>query len=1049
MSFNDLEAGYGRSIQQENSIDHEYRNAIKSLSQDIFLVNATRGQISKLVGFLGTNRDTPELRKKLHDKQDSTRELAKEVGSRLKGLSAFQESVDDGTRRKRRLEQEKLTKDFQKTLEDFQNIERLALTKTRKAIMSADEAVQQQERDRLNAEENVEEEQPLLDEQRQVQLQVFDNEIGYNEMLIRERENEIREIEQGIIELNTVFRDLGTIVTEQQSLFDNIESNVNNVKNHTNNASEQLTRASEHQKRSRKNAHTKSASIPHIAIVGGGPAGFYTAARLLSRVKAIAIDIYEKLPTPHGLVRYGVAPDHPEVKICMNKFDQVAEDERVRYFGNVEVGTDGLTLEKLRSIYSGVVLSFGASRDRKLGIPGEDGWRPTGSGADSRLEGGILSARDFVNWYNGHPTAQALAPDLESCDRAIIIGQGNVALDAARILLSDIDVLAKTDITENALDHLRKSKIRHVDVVGRRGPLQAAFTIKELREMIKLPNVAFSTDAELVDREIKEGAGLLAKSRPLKRMADLLSKHAAQSISEPPTTGMPSQDKRSWSLQFLLSPVKVTGNPNGHSPQMVVFEKNRLEGPSERPRAVGIGEYVELGCGLALRSVGYASMPMKGAPFDEKKMLVPNIGGRALKADGDVEPGLYVSGWLKRGPVGVIATTMQDAYQTADVVSSDISGGALTATTTNEVDSQLQKLDVMDGHVSYSGWKVLEDHEFNLGKAIGKPREKVTNVKDMLDIITNDYDSGLWFETEIISRLCKKSLPKNMKIAFGQAMSVERFYLNSRNTFALAKVRSTGKQVLVIGKASWELFITQLPVKLSNMLPNIRPSDVEILNIVSFDYEPEFTSFKQKIKEYNQEITRASKLKELKKYRDEAIETRKAKTHRYVSIDCEMWERNNNFILEIGWSIYDPQTDAILDYHHINSNALNLHNGRYVPDYKEGFLFGSSVRAPVSTTVDELKSLFKKLHPVIIVGHGVKGDIDLLKKAKLPFTDVNGFPIKIIDTSQLYMDYTSEPHNPTSVGNMCKNLGIETANLHNAGNDARFTLMAFLKLTQQ
>ncbi|KAJ1675980.1 hypothetical protein EV182_000193 [Spiromyces aspiralis] len=253
MSFNDLEAGFGGPrVSTSAPEDQEYRKVIQGLSQDIFLLNANRGQIGKLVDTLGTSKDTPELRQKLHDKREKTQALAKDIGHKLKELSKYQEDVDDTVKRKRRLEQEKLTRDFQKTLGEFQGVERLAAAKSRQALTQAKTAAQEQEERQLRLEEDQEEEQPLLDEQRHVQLRVLDNEINFNEALIRERESEIQEIEQGIIELNTVFRDLGTIVTEQQSLFDNIETNINNVKTHTSNASRELVRASEYQKRSRK-----------------------------------------------------------------------------------------------------------------------------------------------------------------------------------------------------------------------------------------------------------------------------------------------------------------------------------------------------------------------------------------------------------------------------------------------------------------------------------------------------------------------------------------------------------------------------------------------------------------------------------------------------------------------------------------------------------------------------------------------------------------------------------------------------------------------------
>ncbi|KAJ2467189.1 NADPH-adrenodoxin reductase, partial [Coemansia sp. RSA 2322] len=312
-----------------------------------------------------------------------------------------------------------------------------------------------------------------------------------------------------------------------------------------------------------------SSSEKHIAVVGGGAAGLYTASRLLAKAQDIRIDVFEQLPTPYGLVRFGVAPDHPEVKNCTTKFAQVCDDSRVRLFGNIKIGNGPLlSLERLLSVYDGVVLSYGASEDRKLGIPGED-------------RAGVVSAREFVAWYNGLPEAQELNPDLESSDRVVIVGQGNVGLDCARILLTDPEDLAKTDITARALDRLRRSKVRHVEMVGRRGPLQVAFTTKELREMTKIPGVAFICDRELVARECERWAGQVEKNRSLKRMMDLLLKHAT---GDP--VGGAAGKERSFTLRFLRSPVEVEGGPERGAALGVRFRVNRLEeGAGEAARA--------------------------------------------------------------------------------------------------------------------------------------------------------------------------------------------------------------------------------------------------------------------------------------------------------------------------------------------------------------------------------------------------------------------------------------------------------------------------------
>ncbi|KAJ2701464.1 NADPH-adrenodoxin reductase [Coemansia sp. IMI 209128] len=446
-------------------------------------------------------------------------------------------------------------------------------------------------------------------------------------------------------------------------------------------------------------------ATPHrdtnIAIAGGGAAGFYTAARLLSKTTDTTIDIFEQLPTPHGLVRYGVAPDHPEVKNCMTKFDQVSGNPRVRYFGNVRVG-DTLTLDTLRSMYSGVVLSYGASADRQLGIPGEEL---------------VVPARRFVAWYNGLPEAQGLDIDLRRVDRVVIIGHGNVALDCARILLTDPSDLASTDITAQALSALRESNVKHVEMVGRRGPLQVAFTTKELREMTKIPHLRILCDRDLVASECEKWASFVDSSRSLKRMMDLLMSHAGKGGGE-----------KSFTLSFLKSPVEVTERG-------VRFQVNRLDGPVDQAKAVGTGEYIDTPSGLVLRSVGYATTPIAGAPFDERRRIVPNIAGRVTH-NGDVVPGLYAAGWAKRGPVGVIATTMQDAYRTGDAIIMDITNGHLrSGLPRDSVDEGLRESGVLESCVTNEQWKHLEAFEVEAGRRVGKPREKVTSVDRMLDII--------------------------------------------------------------------------------------------------------------------------------------------------------------------------------------------------------------------------------------------------------------------------------------------------------------------------
>ncbi|KAJ1982243.1 NADPH-adrenodoxin reductase [Dimargaris verticillata] len=517
--------------------------------------------------------------------------------------------------------------------------------------------------------------------------------------------------------------------------------------------------------------------LPRLAIIGSGPAGFYTAARVLNRLSHdVAIDMFEKLPVPHGLVRYGVAPDHPEVKTVMNRFDEVAQAPNFRFFGNVTVGQD-IALAELKSMYDGIVFAYGASGDRSLGLPEEHETR------------GVLSARSFVGWYNGHPDYQDLNIDLTSTDTAIVIGHGNVALDVARVLLSPINTLARTDITEPALEQLKASRVRHVHLVGRRGPVQVQFTTKELREMFHLPDVAFRVDTTVLDHELNRCSEYISKKRPLKRLLALLHKHAsAPALSAGP---LPSRGPairtglgKSWSLDFLRSPKALVTDPipnppsvnDGHSRilRAIELEHNRLVGLLEAPRAEGTGLSETLETGLLLRSIGYQSTPLDHeVPFNSERHVIPNVAGRVLAevpaalttaaaepSPKDVNtptlslapaPGMYVSGWLKQGPVGIIVSTMNGAFETGDSIVADFQARkhaphAAQSSTKDKPSEALcgsghshDALDLLNERgvhvVSYADWKRLEAHEFALGSSREKPREKIRHIAEMLDII--------------------------------------------------------------------------------------------------------------------------------------------------------------------------------------------------------------------------------------------------------------------------------------------------------------------------
>ncbi|XP_033743917.1 NADPH:adrenodoxin oxidoreductase, mitochondrial-like isoform X2 [Pecten maximus] len=367
-----------------------------------------------------------------------------------------------------------------------------------------------------------------------------------------------------------------------------------------------------------------TSSVPHVCVVGSGPAGFYTAQQLLKGNPDIVVDIYEKLPVPFGLVRFGVAPDHPEVKNVINTFTKTAQSERCSFIGNVEVGRD-VTLQQLRKAYSAVVLAYGADDDRTLGIPGEE-------------LNNVISARSFVGWFNGLPQDKDLKVDL-SAERAVILGHGNVALDVARILLTPVDILKKTDISQHALDALSQSCVKEVLLVGRRGPLQVAFTIKELREMIKIPECKPNLNPK---DYLKLNDLLPDLPRPRKRLTELLYKTALEPT--PTDKKLWAGAKREWRLDFLRSPVHIYGETKATG---VKFAINRLEGEDPVIKTAVVTEETEdIDCGLVLRSIGYQSVSIdKDIPFNMQKGVVSHSQGR-VKGLAGVQV-VHFSDWKK------------------------------------------------------------------------------------------------------------------------------------------------------------------------------------------------------------------------------------------------------------------------------------------------------------------------------------------------------------------------------------------------------------------
>jgi adrenodoxin-NADP+ reductase len=404
-----------------------------------------------------------------------------------------------------------------------------------------------------------------------------------------------------------------------------------------------------------------------VCVIGSGPSGFYSTKYLLDdKLKEfnIHVDMVDKLPSPFGLVRYGVAPDHPEVKSVIDQFMDVAKNHRFRYYGNVEVGKD-LTIKELKERYSAILFAYGAEGNRNLNIPGED------------LDG-VYSAREFVNWYNGHPEYSDLGNKINfrKIRNVVIIGQGNVALDCARILAKDKEELAKTDITSSSLERLKENQITHISLVGRRGYGQIACTIKELRELTKLQGVNVVIDPEELEKGKNESTqNEILEKRPLKRLTELLVEITETSKKRKETRD--DQGKVEIGFRFLLKPKEIRGKENSISE--VVLERCELQGEPHRQSAKSTGEEVILPCDLLLTSIGYKTLPISSdLPFNFHSHTIPHLEGRVKdETKAEVIKGLYVTGWCKRGPTGIIGTNISDAKESVGSIVSDIQSGAL------------------------------------------------------------------------------------------------------------------------------------------------------------------------------------------------------------------------------------------------------------------------------------------------------------------------------------------------------------------------------------
>jgi ferredoxin/flavodoxin---NADP+ reductase len=445
-----------------------------------------------------------------------------------------------------------------------------------------------------------------------------------------------------------------------------------------------------------------STSDLHAAIVGAGPSGFYAAEALLRKRPGIRVDMFDRLPTPFGLVRGGVAPDHPKIKQVALTYDKIARSPGFAFCGNVEIGTT-LSLEDLTRAYHIVVLAYGASADRPLRIPGED------------LRGSH-TATEFVGWYNGQPDYRNAAFDL-SGESAVVIGQGNVAADVARMLATPIDELRGTDITEQALEALGKSRIRNIHVIGRRGPAQAKFTSVELKELGRIRDcaaVVSPEDLELNPASVAE----LADPRADESRKNLESFRTFAAANGKGT------GKRIL-FHFCKTPVRISGSGKV---EQITLAHSLLHGPAFAQTATATSHHVDIPCDIVFRSVGYRGLPMPGLGFDVDSGIIPNRRGRCLR-NGEPIRGVYVAGWIKRGPTGIIGTNRADSLETVECILEDLAHGT---TSRKPGIAGLGAALAEKKIISYADWQKIDAAERARGQPKGKPREKFTALSDLI-----------------------------------------------------------------------------------------------------------------------------------------------------------------------------------------------------------------------------------------------------------------------------------------------------------------------------
>lgn len=449
-----------------------------------------------------------------------------------------------------------------------------------------------------------------------------------------------------------------------------------------------------------------------IAIIGSGPTGFYAADHLFKQQNvAVSIDMYDRLPTPYGLVRGGVAPDHQKIKSVTAAFDRIAATPGFRFFGHVEFGKD-INLQDLQEHYHQLLFTTGAQSDRRMGIPGED------------LQGSH-AATEFVAWYNGHPDYRHCRFDLQQ-ERVAVIGVGNVAVDVARILCRTPEELATTDVADYALEALRCSRVKEVFLLGRRGPAQAAFTNPEIKELGELAGADITIPPQEAELDPVSSAALArSQDRATQKKVEILQEFCRRSL-----TGKPHR----LVLRFLVSPIEIIGDESGRVAAVRLVKNKLYATEAGTPRPQPTGETEELPVGLVFRSVGYRGVPLPGVPFNEKWGVILNDKGRVLDPDSQ-EPivGLYTAGWIKRGPSGVIGTNKPDAAETVEAMLEDAARG-ITLQPAQPQPAAIERLirERQPNYFTYEDWLRLNELEVARGKKEGRPRLKFTRVEDML-----------------------------------------------------------------------------------------------------------------------------------------------------------------------------------------------------------------------------------------------------------------------------------------------------------------------------